>query len=401
MPVCAISVNGNVTANGLFLTGPDSVKVRDGCRWRGRPPNLIDLGGGAAQEARVSCGVVGQRETEDQQGRDPLGARTIKRVTLRDVARAAGVSHQTVSRAINGKGEIDPETQRHVLDVARQLRYRPSRFGRGLVRPDVVTVGLIVPDVVNPFFPEFVAGVIAAADERDWQVLVASTENDRSRELTLIRSLGRQVDALVGYLSHPDAELEPYVGAVPLVVVDRGLDSSAYALVQVDTVAGIRAGMRHLIDRGHRRIGMIDCQAVCDPVVRRRTFLEVAGEHALPVDDDWVVMGEQSPAGGAAAFEALHAAHPDLTAVFAFNDLVAMGALRAARRLGVRVPDDCALVGYDGLSVADLVDPPLTTLHLDKRRLGELAVHQVDRLLAGEMPPPTVLTPRLDVRGTT
>ncbi|MFJ7043378.1 LacI family DNA-binding transcriptional regulator [Streptomyces sp. NPDC101112] len=342
--------------------------------------------------------MAGQRETEDQRA---SGARTVKRVTLRDVARAAGVSHQTVSRAINGKGEIDPGTQQRVLDVARQLRYRPSRFGRGLVRPDVVSVGLIVPDVVNPFFPEFVAGVIAAADERDWQVLVASTENDRSRELALVRSLGQQVDALVGYISHPDAQLEPYVGSVPLVLVDRGLDSSQHALVHIDTAAGIRAGMRHLIDRGHRRIGMIDCACVNAPMLRRSTFLDVVGEHALPVDEDWIVVGEQSPDGGAAAFEALHAARPDLTAVVAFNDLVAIGALRAARRLGVQVPDDCALIGYDGLSVVDLVDPPLTTLHLDKRRLGELAVHQVDRLLAGEQPPPIVLTPSLRVRGTT
>ncbi|MCX5425836.1 LacI family DNA-binding transcriptional regulator [Streptomyces sp. NBC_00078] len=342
--------------------------------------------------------MAGQRETEDQRAR---GAKAVKRVTLRDVAQAAGVSHQTVSRAINGKGEIDPGTQQRVLDVARQLRYRPSRFGRGLVRPDVVSVGLIVPDVVNPFFPEFVAGVIAAADERDWQVLVASTENDRSRELALVRSLGQQVDALVGYISQPDAQLEPYVGSVPLVVVDRGLDSSNHALVHIDTAAGMRAGMQHLIDRGHRRIGMIDCECVSAPLVRRRTFLEVAGEHALPLDEDWVVMAEQSPAGGAAAFEALYAARPDLTAVVAFNDLVALGALRAARRLGVQVPDDCALVGYDGLSVADLVDPLLTTLHLDKRRLGELAIHQVDQLLAGELPPPIVLTPSLSVRGTT
>ncbi|WP_033325773.1 LacI family DNA-binding transcriptional regulator [Streptomyces yerevanensis] len=338
---------------------------------------------------------------EDQRGQDVLGARTVKRVTLRDVAEVAGVSHQTVSRAINGKGEIDPETQRRVLDVARQLRYRPSRYARGLVRQEVVTVGLIVPDVVNPFFPEFMAGVFAAADQRAWQVLVASTENTRPRELALVRSLGRQVDALVGYLSHSDAQLEPYVGAVPLVIVDRGLDSSTYALVQVDTSAGIRAGMQHLIDRGHSRIGMIDCAPVCDPLVRHRTFLEVANEHALPIDDSWRVVGEQSLDGGAAAFETLHTAHPDLTAVFAFNDLVAIGALQSARRLGVRVPDDCALVGYDGLSITDLVDPPLTTLHLDKRRLGELAVHQVDQLLAGELPPPAVLTPRLNIRGTT
>jgi LacI family transcriptional regulator len=330
-----------------------------------------------------------------------VAPRTGRRVTLKDVALAAGVSHQTVSRAINGKGEIDPETQRRVLDVARELRYRPSRFARGLVRPEVMTIGLIVPDVVNPFFPEFIAGVIEAAGGRDWQVVVASTENDRRRELTLLQSLGRQVDALVGYFTHTDDELESYVGGVPVVVVDRGQDSQTHALVRVDTEAGLRAGLEHLIERGHRRIGLIDCETICDPVVRSRTFLDVARRHQLPVDDGWIVVGEQSMAGGDAAFEALRTAHPDVTAVLAFNDLVAIGAFRAARRLGVAVPAECALVGFDGLSIGELIDPPLTTIHLDKRRLGELAVHQLDELLTGEVPPPVTLSPRLLVRGTT
>ncbi|GAA3388267.1 LacI family DNA-binding transcriptional regulator [Cryptosporangium minutisporangium] len=324
-----------------------------------------------------------------------------RRVTLRDVARAAGVSHQTVSRAINSKGEIDPETQRRVLEVARQLRYRPSRFGRGLVRPDVVTIGLIVPDVVNPFYPEFIAGVIEAADGREWQVVVASTENDRARELALLRSLGQQVDALVGYVSHTDAELEPYVAGVPLVIVDRGLDSETYALVRVDTETGVRAGLGHLVERGHRHIGLIDCVTTGHPDVRRRTLLDLAHTHGLPVDEECIIVGEQSMAGGGRAFETLRAARPELTAVLAFNDLVAIGAFQAARRLGVAVPTECALVGHDGLSIGELLDPPLTTIHLDKRRIGELAVRQLDQLLVGELPRPEVLTPKLLVRGTT
>ena len=347
--------------------------------------------------------MIDQPEDQRSDDRRPRGSGgpAPKRATLRDVAKAAGVSHQTVSRAINGKGEIDPETQRRVLDVARDLRYRPSRFARGLVRPDVVSIGVIVPDVVNPFFPEFIDGVIQAAGSRDWQVVVASTENDRARELTLIRSLAGQVDAIVGYLTHPDEDLDSLVGGVPMVVVDRGLDSSSYGVVRVDTQTGIRAALRHLVDRGHRKIGMIDCVSVCAPFVRRRTFAELAAEHALPVDDSWVVVGEQSVLGGKAAFLELRAAHPDATAVLAFNDLVAIGAQQAARSTGVRIPEDCALVGYDGLSIGELVEPPLTTVHLDKRRLGELAVHQVDRLLAGEIPPPAVLTPHLVVRRST
>ncbi len=326
---------------------------------------------------------------------------TGRRVTLKDVAQAAGVSHQTVSRAINGKGEIDPETQRRVLEVARELRYRPSRYARGLVRPDVTTIGLVVPDVVNPFFPEFIAGVIEAAGGLDWQVVVASTENDRPRELALLRSLSRQVDALAGYLTHTDEELEPYVGGMPLAIVDRGMDSAVHATVRVDTEAGVRAGLAHLIERGHRRIGVIDFVADYHPPIRRDTFLEMVARHRLPVDEGWIVHGEQSLEGGAGAFEALRAAHPDMTAVLASDDIVAIGAFQAARRLGVAIPHDCALVGFDGLSIGELIEPPLTTLHLDKRRLGELAVRQLDELLAGTVPPPVTLSPHLVIRGTT
>ncbi|GAA4725294.1 LacI family DNA-binding transcriptional regulator [Phytohabitans rumicis] len=324
-----------------------------------------------------------------------------RRATLRDVARAAGVSHQTVSRAINDKGEIDPETRRRVLETARALHYRPSRHARGLVRPGLVTVGLIVPDVVNPFFPEFIAGVIQAADAQEWQVVVASTQNDRRRELPLVRALGGQVDAVVGYLSHSDAELAPYAEGLPLVVVDRGPEPSAHGIVRVDLAAGVRAAVRHLVDRGHRRIGMIDCDAVCDPLVRPETFLAAAAEHGLPVGEADVVHTTQTMDGGGAGFATLRAANPELTAVYAFNDLVAIGAFQEARRQGVRVPDDCALIGFDGLSLGELLDPPLSTVHIDKRRLGELAVDQVRVLLAGETPPPAVLTPTLMVRGTT
>lgn len=329
------------------------------------------------------------------------GSRAAGRVTLRDVAKVAGVSHQTVSRAINGKGEIDPQTQQRVLEVAKELRYRPSRFGRGLARPDVTSVGVIVPDVVNPFFPEFIAGVLRAADSRDWRVVVTSVENDFSREPELVRSLGQQVDAIIGYLSYTDEELDPYVGGVPLVIVDRGLDSSTYGLVEVDTATGIRAGLQHLVDRGHRRIAMIDWDSPCDPVLRRNLFHELAAEFELPVDDGWIVTDDQSIAGGDAAFLRLRDAHPDLTAVLATNDLVAIGALQAAQRLGLRVPEDCAFVGFDGLSIGELVTPALTTVHLDKRRLGELAIGQVDRLLGDELPPPVVLTPHLIIRSTT
>ncbi|GAA2711611.1 LacI family transcriptional regulator [Actinoplanes palleronii] len=323
---------------------------------------------------------------------------TPQRTTLKDVARAAGVSHQTVSRAINNKGEIDPLTRQRVLDAARELRYRPSRFARGLVRPDMTTVGLIIPDVANPFYPELIAGVIEAANVRGWQVVVGSTQGDRDGELALVRSLGRQVDALIGFLTHTDAELAPHLEGLPLVVMDRH-QSTAHGVVDVDVRPGLRQGLQHLIARGHRRIGMIDCANECGES-RRDCFRAVTEELGLAVDNSWIVLGEESMAGGEAAFTDLRHRHPELTAVIGYNDLVAIGAFRAARRMGLAVPQDCALLGCDGLSIGELLDPPLSSVYIDKRRMGQLAMDQVDGLLSGTPTAPALLGTELLHRGS-
>nr|WP_296073275.1 LacI family DNA-binding transcriptional regulator [uncultured Actinoplanes sp.] len=322
-----------------------------------------------------------------------------KRPTLRDVARLAGVSHQTVSRAINDKGEIDPETRRRVLEAARELRYRPSRFARGLVRPDTTTVGLIVPDVVNPFFPELIAGVIDAVGKQGWQTVITSSQNDPDREPQLLRALAGQVDAVVGYLLLPDDLVAEAAEGIPLVVMSRRAPHPAFGSVDVDVATGVRAAVDHLVNAGHRRIGMIDCPRAYDPA-RRDVFLAEAAAHGLSVPPDAVVEAEQSMAGGETGFAALHATHPEITAILAFNDVVALGAHRAARRAGLSIPGDVALIGFDGLSLGELVEPPLTSLYLDKRRMGELAVGQAGRLLAGDRPPPAVVQPRLQIRGS-
>jgi LacI family transcriptional regulator len=315
------------------------------------------------------------------------------------VARLAGVSHQTVSRAINDKGEIDPQTRRRVLEAARELRYRPSRFARGLVRPGTTTIGLIVPDVVNPFFPELIAGVIGAADKQGWQVLISSTQDDQTREPQLLRSLAGQVDALAGYLFQPDDVVAAAVEGVPLVIMSRRPEHQAFGGVDIDTETGVRAAVRHLVARGHRRIGMIDCPAAECPD-RRRFFLAEAAAQGLAVPGEAIADVEQSTAGGEAGFARLHQAYAGLTAVFAFNDLVASGAYRAARALGRSVPGDLALIGFDGLSLGELLDPPLTTIYIDKRRMGELAVEQARLLLAGESPQPSLLPTELLIRGS-
>ena len=212
--------------------------------------------------------------------------------------------------------------------------------------------------------------------------------------------LSHQADAVVGYFRDPDDVLARHLGGVPLVLLERGPQQTRFAAVGIDAASGVEQGMEHLFRAGHRRIGMLD--GVHGPGLRRHAFVEQARRLGLPVDEDWVVVcPEHSVAGGEAGMERLLAQRPDVTAVFGFNDLIAVGAMRTARRRGRSVPDDVAVLGFDGLSLGELVEPALTTLHIDKRQLGRLAVEQVARLRAGEEPlrgADAWVTPELVVR---
>ncbi|WP_128437141.1 LacI family DNA-binding transcriptional regulator [Streptomyces cyaneus] len=338
-----------------------------------------------------------QREPSVEQ---PDGTR--RRATIHDVAKLAGVSRQTVSRAVNDKGEIDPATKERVLEAARLLDYRPSRFARGLVQKGTVTAGLVIPDLMNPFFPEVAAGVLEAAEQRGWQVVVWDSRIDEAREREALDVLSHQADAVIGYFKSPDDVLARHLGGVPLVLLERGPQQTRFAAVGIDAAAGLEQGMAHLVGAGHRRIGMLD--GVHGPGPRRVAFLEEARRHDLPVDGSWIALcPEHSVAGGEAGMEQLLDARPDITAVFGFNDLIAVGAMRTARRRGRRVPDDLAVLGFDGLSLGELVEPALSTLHIDKRRLGRLAVEQVARLRAGADPmsgPDAWIIPELVVRAS-
>ncbi|MFB8244910.1 LacI family DNA-binding transcriptional regulator [Streptomyces sp. NPDC055952] len=325
--------------------------------------------------------------TDDQRAEPgaerPGGAR--RRATIHDVARMAGVSRQTVSRAVNDQGEIDPGTKERVLEAVRLLDYRPSRFARGLVQKGAVTAGLVIPDLRNPFFPEVAAGVLEAAEQRGWQVVVWDSRIDEARERQALDVLSHQADAVIGYFRDPDEVLTRHIGGVPLVLLERGPRQTRFAGVGIDAAGGVAAGLGHLHRAGHRRIGMLD--GVHGPGPRRQAFLDQVRRLGLPVDEDWVVTcPEHSVAGGEAGMERLLRARPGITAVFGFNDLIAVGAMRAARRHGRQVPGDLAVLGFDGLSLGELVEPALTTLHIDKGRLGRLAVEQVARLRTGEEP---------------
>lgn len=307
-----------------------------------------------------------------------------RRVTIIDVARSAGVSRQTVSRALNDKAEIDGATKQRVLDAAHELGYRPSRFGRGLVRQDTTTIGLVIPDLLNPFFTEVAAAALEAARARGWHVVVYDTADSAAQELSTLRVIGSQVDAVVGYFSCPEDELDRFTRGIPVVLVGREPHTARFSSIRIDGEDGVRAAIAHLVATGHERIGMLDHSERVEPSIRYEWFTAAAAAHGI--DSGAVIGAAQSVEGGEAALGALLTARPDITAVFTFNDIIAIGALREARRLGRHVPRDLAVIGFDGLRLGTLVEPPLSSVALDTRRLGVLAIDQAARLLTGADP---------------
>ncbi|MET8829127.1 LacI family DNA-binding transcriptional regulator [Streptomyces sp. NPDC004610] len=307
-----------------------------------------------------------------------------RRVTIDDVARHAGVSRQTVSRALNDKGEIGHATKQRVLDSAQELGYRPSRFARGLVRQDTTSIGLVIPDLRNPFFTEVAAAALEAARTRGWHVVVYDTADSPDEERGTLEVIGSQVDAVVGYFSRPEDDIDRLVRGVPVVLIGREAPAARFSSIVVDGSAGVERAVGHLVRAGHRRIGMLDHAGRAEPSIRHTWYEAALAAHGL--EPGPVRRAAQSVAGGEQALEELLAGHPDVTAVFTFNDIIAIGALRAGRRLGLRIPQDLAVIGFDGLQLGALVEPALTSVALDAHRLGTLAVEQAARLLTATGP---------------
>jgi LacI family transcriptional regulator len=326
---------------------------------------------------------------------------TRRRPTIEDVAREVGVSRQTVSRALNDQGRIDPETKRKVLVAVDVLGYRPSRFARGLVKQDVVTVGVIVPTLANPFYPEVIDGITSVVRRWGGQVLLGLSEATPDGEYQALQHIQAQADAVIGCMARDDPRVYALAATLPCVRIDGQYGPAAWPGIPIDYETGVRLAVERLARTGHREVGMLDAIIECPGYSRRDGFLRLAPEYGLRCDPSRIVTCEESYTGGMDGLNRLLTAHPDLTGVFAFNDLIAIGALRGARQCGITVPDDCAIIGFDGLALGEIVSPQLTTVHIDAHRLGVIAAEHVRLLLDGTAqagPPLPMLTPSLRIR---
>ncbi len=317
--------------------------------------------------------------------------------TMRDVAREAGVSIKTVSRVVNNQGEISAETRRRVLAAIERLGYRPSKVARALVTQHTETVGLILGDIANPFFSEVARGVLQTAQAQGYDVFLCNSDYDPQQEIHALYSLAdHNVDGMIIFPCWENEEkLKAFAARHrPLVVVNRVFPSHpGMSLVLNDIRQGARLAVEYLIGRGHTAIGLLAGRAApLRRMERVQGFREALLAHGLPVVDDWILTGAPTMdvERGYEAARQLLTHHPQVTAVLAYNDLIAIGAIRACQELGRRVPDDLAIVGFDDIPLAGMIEPPLTTVHIDKFQLGQQAVLRLVEMLndpEADLPP--------------
>lgn len=280
-----------------------------------------------------------------------------------------------------------PETRRKVLAAVERLGYRPSAIARGLRLQRTNTLGMLVPDITNPFFPPIIRGAEEAARERGYELVLCNTDDVPERERASLRVLReRQAD---GVLIATSRMADATVAALrrerfPFVLVNRGSRVSADLSVEVDNERAAEAVIAHLASLGHRRIAHIAGPLSTTTGAERAAGYRLAMKsHGFPMDAALLAEAEAyAEVSGHAAATRLLRASP--TAIFAANDLLVLGALRAAREAGLRVPQQISLVGINDIPLVSLIDPPLTTVRVPQREMGEIAADMLIALLENE-----------------
>ena len=325
-----------------------------------------------------------------------------KAATLHDVARRVGVAPRTVSRVVNDEGGYSEATRQRILEAIEELRYRPNLLARGLITRRSGTVGLVVRDLRDPLFLVLAATAQDAFREQGRSMFFASSGDDAHRQGEVLQSLwSHAVDGMVivpvGDSSH---QLSDYSRrGVSIVVVGSLVDAANVACVVFDVEAGVRLGVDRLLDGGRRSIGLIGSStssyALCSGTEGLSDAFAAAPDARVSV-----VQVQPTVDGGAAGMEELLEMSPDLDGLLACNDLVAIGAMGAARARGRRVPDDIAVLGFGDIESCAYVTPALTTVRLDPTLLAGAVVAALQRLIdqPGEHHDPVVLPVELVVR---
>ena len=340
-------------------------------------------------------------------------------VTMKDIAQELGLSIGTVSKVLRDHPDIGPETRERVRKRIRELNYRPNLAARALVTGRTHTIGLVVPDLVHPFFGEVAVGISKLLRKKGYSLIISSSDEDIGLENRAIdQLLARRVDALIIASSHRDSGSIHNIEKqkTPWVWIDRRPEGGKVNFVGVDDEEIGRMATGHLIEMGCRRIAHIGGPGISTAAGRLRGYQQALEGHGLPIDpsyviDPWYVIGGE-PAGEAglpklataAGYEAMNtllAAKQAPDGVFCYNDPTAMGAMQAAVEKGIRIPQDLAMIGSGNVRYATFLRVPLSTIDQQSEEIGDRAARLAFKLIESKTQPKSntiLLTPRLVVR---
>lgn len=330
-------------------------------------------------------------------------------MTLKEIARLAGVHPSTVARVLNDdpRQRVSEEVRARILAMARDHGYQPNHLARSLRTKRSMVIGTVIPDIANPFFAVMFRGVEDTLAASGYSVILANTDDEMAREqgsITMLR--GRQVDGLIIATARRE---DPTIAALtlagfPFVLVNRHTDPIPSNAVVPNDYAGAASAIEHLISLGHRRIAhIVGSDEMSTGHTRLRGYLDTLQRHHLPVDPDLIVRGNFRASGGSEAMRRLLDLPQPPTAIFAVNDLAAIGAMQTIEDAGLQIPRDISVVGFNDLSTVFGGTLMLTTVRLPLHGMGKAAAARLLAQIAGEAvsPEPVVIPVELVIRQST
>jgi LacI family transcriptional regulator/LacI family repressor for deo operon, udp, cdd, tsx, nupC, and nupG len=326
-------------------------------------------------------------------------------VTIKDIAKVAGVSHTTVSRALNGNPAISFETTERIQQLAREMGYVPSAVAQSLLSRRTQTIGMVVTTIADPFIVQVVEGAEQIAQEAGYSIFLNTSHNNPDQEMAVVETFQRRrVDAIIVTSSRVGSLYSSQLDQikVPIVLINNQEEGEFLHSVAVDNLQGAHLAVAHLLALGHRRIGYIGAADRPKSNGQRLAgYADALKQAGLAFDPALIVslMADNDLERGRTGLEPLLAA--GATAVFCYNDLIAIGLLLACQQRGIVVPQELSVVGFDDIEPALYTTPPLTTVHQPRLKLGQLAMTMTLKLLNGQDMQDQILPCELMIRGST
>ena len=319
--------------------------------------------------------------------RNPSPPGLAKPASIKDIARLAGVTHSTVSRALRNSPVVSRETAERIQRIARETGYHTSAAARSLVTGRSDTIGVVVTNIADPFIAGVVSGIEETADEHNLSVFLANSNGEPEREVRVARKFEeRRVDGIIVTASRVGAQYVKVLThmQVPIVLLNNQHPSQFAHSVMIDNFQASLEVTRYLIGLGHSRIAYLgDRAGFQSDAERHQGYRQALEEAGLPIEPSLTVHGDGKPEGAEApAAELLRRPQPP-TAIFCYNDLTALGAMHEIRRQGFRIPEDMSIAAFDDLYISQYLNPPLTTVRQPMRQMGRLAMETLLRIYDG------------------